>query len=247
MINLIRKQDALMEARPEYLNPQQQKLASYNQGWNDAVDEYYDGIKALPDAEPKTVGNTNADEIYNYLKERIGGIVDDMEEFDNWFERMVWHVKECDRLTAEPKTDDENELKFYLESADAKGDLISRQWLLDLYETPKDGDGVDWKVPLEVVQQNIKDAPSVEAVQKWIPVGESHPKDNDCVLVTRDDTWELGICESGTWSYWTDSHWEETDMVTAWMPLPEPYKERRQKFQEALTNVQNMHESEVEE
>ena len=43
-------------------------------------------------------------------------------------------------------------------------DTISRQWLLDLYETPKDGDDVDWKVPLEVVQQNIKDAPAIDAV-----------------------------------------------------------------------------------
>lgn len=49
-------------------------------------------------------------------------------------------------------------------SAEATGDLISRQWLLDLYETPKDGEGVDWKVPLEVVRQNILDAPSAEGV-----------------------------------------------------------------------------------
>lgn len=49
MSDLISKQDALMEARPEYLNPQQQKLASYNQGWNDAVNEYYDGMP-MPEA-----------------------------------------------------------------------------------------------------------------------------------------------------------------------------------------------------
>ena len=51
MSDLISRKDALMKARPEYLNPQQQKLASYNQGWNDAVDEYYDGIRALPSAD----------------------------------------------------------------------------------------------------------------------------------------------------------------------------------------------------
>lgn len=50
-----------------------------------------------------------------------------------------------------------------LPSVEAKGDLISRQWLLDLYETPKHGEGINWKVPLEVVQQNIKDAPSADA------------------------------------------------------------------------------------
>lgn len=51
-----------------------------------------------------------------------------------------------------------------LPSVEATGDLISRQWLLDLYETPKDGDGVEWKVPLEVIRQNILDAPSADAV-----------------------------------------------------------------------------------
>ena len=48
--------------------------------------------------EPKMGDKTNANKIYNYLKERIGDTVDDMKEFDAWFERMVWHVKECDRL-----------------------------------------------------------------------------------------------------------------------------------------------------
>jgi hypothetical protein len=51
MNDLIRKEDALMQARPEYLNPQQKKLASYNQGWNDAIDEYFDRIKEIPAAD----------------------------------------------------------------------------------------------------------------------------------------------------------------------------------------------------
>ena len=47
-------------------------------------------------------------------------------------------------------------------------DLISRQWLLDLYGEYIDGDAEEGKalfVPLEVVRQNIKDAPSAEARQ----------------------------------------------------------------------------------
>lgn len=71
------------------------------------IDETYVEIESLPSVEPKTEDNTNANEIYNYLKEQIGDTVDDMKEFDAWFERMVWHVRECDRLTrltAEPKT-----------------------------------------------------------------------------------------------------------------------------------------------
>ena len=51
-----------------------------------------------------------------------------------------------------------------LPSVDTIGDLVSRQWLLDLYATPEDGDDVEWKVPLEVVRQNILDAPSANVV-----------------------------------------------------------------------------------
>ena len=54
MSDLISRQAALMEARPEYLNPSQQGRESYNQGWNDAIGEYYTGIKALPSADRPT-------------------------------------------------------------------------------------------------------------------------------------------------------------------------------------------------
>ena len=104
-------------------------------------------------------------------------------------------------------------------------DLISRQWLLDLYETPRGRDGVDWKVPLEVVQQNIKDAPSAEAVQEWIPVSEKLPKDSNMVLVTRYGYIELGKYENGEWFFGLDSLWLKTYGIIAWMPLPEPWKD----------------------
>ena len=51
------------------------------------------------------------------------------------------------------------------QSAEAKDDLISRRWLLDLYAIPEDGDDIEWKVPLDVVRQNILDAPSAGTAQ----------------------------------------------------------------------------------
>lgn len=42
------------------------------------------------------------------------------------------------------------------------GDLISRQWLLDLYDIDTTSFKETAKVPLEVVIQNIKDAPTIE-------------------------------------------------------------------------------------
>ena len=53
-------------------------------------------------------------------------------------------------------------------SADApKGDLISRQWLLEVYgDYIGDNGEPKYHVPLEVVRQNIKDAPSADAVSR---------------------------------------------------------------------------------
>ena len=52
--------------------------------------------------EPKQ--NKNAIRCYEFLKSRLGeDIVDSKKEFESWFERMVWHVKECDRLARKLK------------------------------------------------------------------------------------------------------------------------------------------------
>ena len=56
--------------------------------------------------------------------------------------------------------------------AEPSGDLISRQWLLDLYDIDTTGFKETAKVPLEVVIQNIKDAPSADRPQvnsaEWV-------------------------------------------------------------------------------
>lgn len=56
MSDLISRRDAMMEARPEYLNPNQKGHEEYNKAWNDAVKAYWNGLKELP-SEP--VGNTD--------------------------------------------------------------------------------------------------------------------------------------------------------------------------------------------
>lgn len=62
------------------------------------------------------------------------------------------------------------------------GDFISRQWLLDLYEIDTTDFKETAKVPLEVIIQNIKDAPSVSIQPKTIA--------NDCDLISRADAIE---------------------------------------------------------
>lgn len=123
----------------------------------------------------------------------------------------------CDKLLALP-------------SADApKGDLISRQWLLEVYgDYIGDNGEPKYHVPLEVVRQNIKDAPSAEA--EWIPCSERLPERGVWLhyLVTlkeghgfRDDVYEA-FFDKG---WHIDCYELADDDIIAWMPLPKPYRE----------------------
>lgn len=70
--------------------------------------------------------------------------------------------------------------------------------------------------------------------QRWIPVEERLPKEDDLVLVavngiynhiTFRDAIELGeFCSDGTWFIDGYPDWDNPNIV-AWMPLPEPYQE----------------------
>ena len=55
-MEMISRDKALMNARPEYLNPNQEKLASYNQGWNNAIEMYCRQIAELPTIEERKEG-----------------------------------------------------------------------------------------------------------------------------------------------------------------------------------------------
>lgn len=48
MSDLISREKAMMEARPEYLNPNQKGHEEYNKAWNDAIKAYWNGLKELP-------------------------------------------------------------------------------------------------------------------------------------------------------------------------------------------------------
>ena len=80
-------------------------------------------------------------------------------------------------------------------------------------------------VSKNVIEREINAIPSAEP--QWIPVSERLPENNGCMLVTIDDAIEFGKYEDGEWSIWVCEHWDEWDAkgVTAWMPLPEPYRE----------------------
>ena len=59
--------------------------------------------------------------------------------------------------------------------------------------------------------------------QKWIPCSERLPDSKEYVLVTDYGETNIGRRFCGKW--WLDYCGDKMKDVTAWMPLPEPYRE----------------------
>ena len=71
----------------------------------------------------------------------------------------------------------------------------------------------------------------LEALPHWIPVTERLPERDELVLVTYKTTSKIHLCkylddgsENSWWSYIDDCcAWN--NVILAWQPLPEPFKE----------------------
>ena len=74
---------------------------------------------------------------------------------------------------------------------------------------------------LIVAVQKAFDALEANEGQRWIPVTEMFPENDDKVLITHSHG--IGMA---WWNgrYWTGSMIKKYKTVTAWMPLPEPWK-----------------------
>lgn len=104
-------------------------------------------------------------------------------------------------------------------------DCISRKHIQDKYKTCADMLHED----AAIVMEWVNDAPPVtpaEKVGRWIPVSERLPEPDIEVLVTDDAG---GLATIGTDSIYEsevtgEKAWYTSQNVTAWMPLPKPYK-----------------------
>lgn len=80
---------------------------------------------------------------------------------------------------------------------------------------------------LALIIKRVKALPSVQPKPKWIPVSERLPEELKGVLVycpTNDNIF-CAYLEKGAWKIFSPIALEDIkEIVTAWMPLPEPYK-----------------------
>ena len=103
-------------------------------------------------------------------------------------------------------------------------DLISRQAAIDAinkaFERVFAWDGTG---PLG--DKVLKNVPSTQPEQRWIPCSERYPEENQICIVTDEtmrNTYEYRFCketydENQGWTYLRHR-------IIAWMPLPKPYK-----------------------
>ena len=97
------------------------------------------------------------------------------------------------------------------------------------------GEPLEWVEYKQVrfVEANKTIGKDINVLPKWIPVEERLPEDDVIVLVTVSgfcgyitfsNAIELGnLCSDGSWFIEGYPDWDDPN-VTAWMPLPEPYR-----------------------
>ena len=78
------------------------------------------------------------------------------------------------------------------------------------------------------IRNALRDMPSAQPERKWIPVSERLPEDGTDIFVTYVDEEETRIIPvnygRGTWFDCIFDRALDSLKVTAWMPLPEPWK-----------------------
>ena len=114
-------------------------------------------------------------------------------------------------------------------------DVISREHLLSeiekLKQSPwyndKRGNGFEYLIheAVETVcDLCIKQEPSVQPINRWIPVSEKLPENrNQEVLISLEWGIDIGKYSDGEWHSEWINHYDDGN-VLAWMPLPKPYE-----------------------
>lgn len=79
-------------------------------------------------------------------------------------------------------------------------------------------------IPIPELYDILEQIPAIDPEPKWIPVSESLPESRVYVLVTYE--YQYGLIDHGiSWYEDKRKEWMSAREVTAWVPLPEPYRE----------------------
>ena len=184
MSDPISRSDAI-GAKPEYRNEDMldKEKSTYNKGWNDCNDAWVAIIKALPSAEPPTgelISKADAIELLTkivfdeppyldsetlcrkYAEEQINSLPSAEAVSREDYHNLLTASEDIDRALREYQAKEEQL------SAEAKGDLISRQDAVNTikrYKHRLQGKGQTYGFLLEEFEHQI---PSAEAVQgEW--------------------------------------------------------------------------------
>jgi len=150
-------------------------------------------------------------------------------------------------MTVETFREHLNDLQLEVEELRAKlkeaqtGDTISRQAAIDAlreiefshYMEFGEYIGEDTRevrlIRAEKAQDTIEQLPSAQPEQRWIPCSERLPEKEGTYIVT-DDAGGMATVSTDEFSHYESGEpmWIFSQNVTAWMPLPEPYEERRE-------------------
>jgi len=188
--------------------------------WNGMVTSLFDGIKALPSAQPEPCVDT------------IDALDESIKHFDDMAEecRRNANIEQNDYMDMRDDAAEYRQLSIWLNEL---------KWLRERFQSQPDLSEYSdklWKAAYE--------RGKAEAQQRWIPCSERLPEANGRYLVTRGlnacgSLWNriyianysdlMGIKSVKIW--WQGnvgkSDFERLADVLAWMPLPEPYAERK--------------------
>ena len=112
-------------------------------------------------------------------------------------------------------------------------DAISRKEVkkfVEYIQTIKDnhnekGSPINYGTICDIVinAHKLLDLPPVTPTQEWIPCSDGLPLERNAVLVWSINNTYCAYLEDGKWYIFGAYDWELKE-VTAWMPLPKPYK-----------------------
>ena len=95
-------------------------------------------------------------------------------------------------------------------------DLIDRQAAIDAINKAFER-VFAWDGTSPLGDEVLENVPSAQPEPHWIPCGERLPEERGFYLTTTKD--KAVYCD-----YWNEDNFDRTEMVIAWMPLPEAYR-----------------------